>query len=50
MLEDKLDAMEAKRFWSKIWEQKEHNKNTEWKNNVEKEFHGHKESTEMEIY
>ena len=26
---NKLDAMEAKQFWSKIWEQKEHYRKAE---------------------
>ena len=28
------DAREAKRFWSKIWERKDHNKQAEWINNM----------------
>ena len=28
-----MDAKEAKQFWSKIWEHKEHNKKAKWKKN-----------------
>ena len=31
------DAKEAKRFWRKIWEQKEDNKKAEWTNNIKKD-------------
>ena len=30
------DAKEAKQFWSKIWEQKGHNRKAEWINNIGK--------------
>ena len=32
------DAKEAKQFWSKIWEQKEHNGNADWINSMKKEL------------
>ena len=32
------DASEARRFWSKIWKRKDHNKKAEWINNMETEL------------
>ena len=33
-----LDDKEIKQYWSKIWERREHNRNTEWIGNMGKEF------------
>ena len=45
-----LDAKEIKQFWSKIWEQKEHNKKAEWINNMKKELQGAEEGPKPDIY
>ena len=44
------DAREAGRFWSKMWEQKDHNKNAEWINNRETELRMFEEGTQMNIH
>ena len=43
------EAKEAKQFWSKIWEQKEHNRRAKVINNIEKELRGFKEGSEADI-
>ena len=44
------DAKEAKQFWSKTWEEKEHKKNVEWISNMKKELQGIEESPERNIH
>ena len=39
-----------KQFLSKIWEQKEHNRNTKWINNMKKEWQGLEEGPEADIH
>ena len=40
----------AKRFWSKIWEQKDYYKKAEWMNNVEIELLILEECPKVEMY
>ena len=44
------DAKEAKRFWRKIWEQKDHNKKAERINNMETEMQMLEEGTQVNIH
>ena len=37
-------------FWSKIWELKEHNRKTDWINNLKKELQRHKDKYEADIH
>ena len=39
----------GKIFWSKIWEQKDHNKKAEWIN-MEKQLHIHEEGPKVQIH
>ena len=41
---------EAKQFWSKIWERREHNRRVEWINNMEKELQGLEKGHNAKIY
>ena len=41
------DAKETERFWTKTWQQKRHNENAEWINNITRELDGPK--TEIHI-
>ena len=43
------DIKETERFWTKIWQPKKHNENTEWINNITKEREG-LEGPKMEIH
>ena len=42
-------AREAKRFWSKIWERKDHNEKAEWINNMETELQMFEEGPQVNI-
>ena len=43
------DEKETERFWTKIWEPKKHNENTEWINNIKRELDGLEEGPKIEI-
>ena len=45
-----LDEKEEKRFWSKIWERKDHNKKAEYINNMETELRILEEGPKVEIH
>ena len=36
MTNQQLDPKETKQFWSKIWKQKDYNRNAEWIDNIKK--------------
>ena len=40
----------GKRFWSKIWERKDHNKKAEWTNNMETELRILEEGPQVNIH
>ena len=44
------DIKETEWFCTKIWQPKEHNKNTEWINNITRELDGLEEGPKMEIH
>ena len=44
------DAKETERFWTKIWQPKKHNENTEWINNITRELEGLEEGPKTEIH
>ena len=43
-------AREAKLFWSKIWERRDHNRTAEWINNMEKYLQGREEGPKAKIH
>ena len=45
-----LDAKETERFWTKIWQPKKHNENTEWINNITRELERLEEGPKTEIH
>ena len=45
-----LDAKETERFWTKIWQPKNHNDNAEWINNITRELEGLEEGPKTEIH
>ena len=44
------DDKEPKQFLSKIWEQKDQNRKSEWMSNIEKELEGLKEGSKVKIH
>ena len=44
------DAKETERYWTKIWEPKNHNENAEWINDITRELEGLEEGPKMEIH
>ena len=44
------DIKETERFWTKIWQQKKHNENAEWINNITKELERLEEGPKTEIH
>ena len=44
------DAKETQRFWTKIWQSKKHNENSEWINNITRELEGLEEGPKTEIH
>ena len=43
-------ANETKRFWTKIWQPREHNEKAEWINNMTKELEGLEDGPKVEIH
>ena len=50
VLATECEQGKAKRFWSKIWERKDHNKEAEWINNMETELRILEEGPQVEIH
>ena len=44
------DIKETERFWIKIWQQKKHNENAKWINNITRKLEGLEEGPKMEIH
>ena len=43
------DTKEAKQCWRNIWKQKEHSRNAEWVNNIEKESQRFEEGSKADV-
>ena len=50
MIYQQLDDQETKEFWSKIGEQREHNRKANWISNLEKELEGLEEESKVKIH
>ena len=44
------DIKETERFWTKIWQPKKHNENSEWINNITREIEGLEKGPKIEIH